>query len=109
LVVSEIADNARFKQVEFNAAFVLVEYFSYLRRDADAGGFEFWLTVLNREPGNYRAMVCRSLRRPSIRIGSVWLSRTRTESVTNVLSLKFVDKASGALARPLGRALLFTA
>jgi len=34
LVVSGIADNATFKQAEYNSAFVLTEYFSYLRRDA---------------------------------------------------------------------------
>jgi hypothetical protein len=59
LVVSGLADNARFKQAEYNSAFVLTEYFSYLRRDADQGGFDFWLNVLNaRDAGNYRGMVC---------------------------------------------------
>ena len=47
LVVSGIADNATFKQAEYNSAFVLTEYFSYLRRDADQAGFDFWLNVLN--------------------------------------------------------------
>jgi hypothetical protein len=36
-----------------------MEYFSYLKRDADQGGYDFWLNVLNnRERGNYRGMVC---------------------------------------------------
>ena len=36
-----------------------MRYFGYLPRDADEGGYEFWLDVLNnREPGNYRGMVC---------------------------------------------------
>jgi hypothetical protein len=36
-----------------------MEYFGYLRRDADEGGYRFWLNVLNnQEPGNYQGMVC---------------------------------------------------
>jgi hypothetical protein len=36
-----------------------MEYFGYLRRDPDQGGYDFWLNVLNnRVPGNYRSMVC---------------------------------------------------
>jgi hypothetical protein len=41
------------------AAFVLTEYFAYLHRDPDQGGYDFWLNALNNsEPGNYRGMVC---------------------------------------------------
>ena len=58
-VVRAIADNARFKQAQYNAAFVLTEYFSYLRRDPDQGGYTFWVNVLNNgTPGNYVGMVC---------------------------------------------------
>jgi hypothetical protein len=31
----------------FNAAFVQMEYFGYLLRDPDDGGFNFWLGKLN--------------------------------------------------------------
>jgi hypothetical protein len=45
--------------MEYNAAFVLTQYYGYLRRDVDQGGYNFWLDVLNnREPGNFRGMVC---------------------------------------------------
>ena len=48
-----------FAQAEYNKAFVLMEYFGYLRRNPDTGGYDFWLNVLNgREAGNYRGMVC---------------------------------------------------
>ena len=51
--------NASFQSTEYNAAFVLTEYFAYLRRDPDPAGYRFWLDVLNnREPGNFRGMVC---------------------------------------------------
>ena len=58
-VVRTIADNATFKQSQYNSAFVLTEYFSYLRRDAEQNGYNFWVNVLNNaDPGNYRGMVC---------------------------------------------------
>jgi hypothetical protein len=48
------------KQVsQYNPAFVLMQYFGYLRRDVDPAGYAFWLDVVNNlEPNNYRAMVC---------------------------------------------------
>jgi choice-of-anchor B domain-containing protein len=38
-----------------NPAFVLMEYFGYLRRDPDPEGYEFWLTKLNQFNGNFVA------------------------------------------------------
>jgi hypothetical protein len=36
-----------------------MQYFGYLRRNVDQGGYDFWLDVLNnREPNNYRGMIC---------------------------------------------------
>ncbi len=59
LVVRAAIEDASFKAAEYNKAFVLMQYFGYLRRDADSGGYQFWLDVLNnRVPGNYRSMVC---------------------------------------------------
>jgi hypothetical protein len=55
----EVATNAAFRQQEQNAAFVLTEYFGYLRRDPDAApdsdlrGYNFWLNKLNQFGGNY--------------------------------------------------------
>jgi uncharacterized protein len=58
LVIGAATSSASFRQAEFNAAFVLTEYFSYLRRNPDSGGFDFWLNVLNNDPTNYSGMVC---------------------------------------------------
>jgi len=59
LVVRTIADNPTFKQSQYNAAFVLTEYFAYLQRDPELDGYRFWLNVLNNgDQGNYRGMVC---------------------------------------------------
>lgn len=41
-----------FYDAEYNRAFVQMQYFGYLRRDADQAGFNFWLAKLNRF-GNY--------------------------------------------------------
>jgi dipeptidyl aminopeptidase/acylaminoacyl peptidase len=56
-VLRQLADNAAFRQSQFNSAFVLMQYIGYLRRDPDAGGLAFWLNVLNTT-GNFRGMVC---------------------------------------------------
>jgi hypothetical protein len=52
-------DEVPFVDAEYNPSFVLMQYFGYLRRDPDEGGYQFWLDILNnRVPGNYRSMVC---------------------------------------------------
>jgi subtilisin-like proprotein convertase family protein len=58
LVVRHAAEAADFVSAEFNQAFVLMEYFGYLRRPEDQGGYLFWLDVLNRNGGDHRSMVC---------------------------------------------------
>jgi hypothetical protein len=62
------------KTSQYNPAFVLMQYFGYLRRDVDQGGYDFWLDVLNnREPNNYLGMVCAftTSREYQLRFGSV--------------------------------------
>jgi hypothetical protein len=62
LVVSHAAEASAFTALEYNKAFVLMEYFGYLRRDVDQEGYDFWVSVLTNigggDPGNYRGMVC---------------------------------------------------
>jgi len=59
LVLRDLGDNAAFSAAVYNPSFVLMEYFGYLQRGPDQSGYDFWLNVLNnREPGNYRGMVC---------------------------------------------------
>jgi Domain of unknown function (DUF4214) len=58
-IVSASLSRAKVKAREYNPAFVLMQYFSYLRRDVDEAGYDFWLGVVNnREPNNYAGMVC---------------------------------------------------
>jgi hypothetical protein len=40
---------------EFREAFVLMQYFGYLRRDPDDAGYQFWLYKMNQFGGNYLA------------------------------------------------------
>ena len=58
-VLREVIEIAQFKTREYNPSFVLMQYFGYLKRDAEPGGYDFWLNVLNHgDPNNYRGMVC---------------------------------------------------
>ncbi|HKY26339.1 MAG TPA: DUF4214 domain-containing protein, partial [Pyrinomonadaceae bacterium] len=52
-VLRKIVENPAFKEAEFNRAFVLMEYFGYLRRDPEFAGFNFWLNKLNSFNGNF--------------------------------------------------------
>jgi hypothetical protein len=59
----EVAENPEFKRREFNRAFVLMQYFGYLRRNPedapeptlDFTGYSFWLAKLEQFGGDYRA------------------------------------------------------
>lgn len=48
-----MAEDADLRRAEFNRAFVLTQFFGYLRRnpndpqDTDYTGYDFWLTKLN--------------------------------------------------------------
>jgi len=57
----DVAENSTLNQQEFNRAFVLMQFFGYLRRnpnsspDSDYTGYDFWLTKLNQFNGNFVA------------------------------------------------------
>ena len=58
-VLRDSIEIKEFKTREYNRSFVLMQYFGYLRRDPDQGGYDFWVNVLsNGDVGNYRGMVC---------------------------------------------------
>jgi hypothetical protein len=58
-VLRRIAENSTLTRAQFNQAFVLMEYFGYLRRDPNSGqdtdftGYNFWLDKLNQFHGNF--------------------------------------------------------
>jgi hypothetical protein len=55
----KVAEDADLRQRETNRAFVLMQYYGYLRRnpddplDVDFRGWEFWLNKLNQFNGNF--------------------------------------------------------
>jgi len=59
--VRQVAENTALSNAEFNRAFVLAQYYGYLRRNPndapeatlDYTGYDFWLTKLNQFNGNY--------------------------------------------------------
>jgi hypothetical protein len=58
-VLRKVSDDADLRQRELNKAFVLLQYFGYLRRnpddapDSDFSGWQFWLDKLNQFGGNF--------------------------------------------------------
>lgn len=60
-VLRKIVENDAFRQIQQNTAFVLMEYFAYLRRnpndppDNNFAGFTFWLNKLNSFNGDFIA------------------------------------------------------
>ena len=61
-MVTNPINNRAFIDAEYNRAFVLTQYFGYLRRNPDIGGYIFWLGQVNSAPlralEKQRAMVC---------------------------------------------------
>src|SRR5262245_2578251 len=59
VALRRVAEHPDLIQQEFNRAFVLMEYFGYLRRnpndapDGNFDGYNFWLNKLNQFNGNY--------------------------------------------------------
>ena len=55
-----VAEDPDMQRREFNRAYVLMQYFAYLRRDPDAGpdtdfgGYNFWLSKMDEFGGDYR-------------------------------------------------------
>jgi len=56
-VVRAIADSDQVFQIEFNQAFVYMQYVGYLRRDPEPAGYQGWLNYLNTHPTDSRTMV----------------------------------------------------
>jgi hypothetical protein len=59
VVLRALADNAALRRAELNRAFVLMQYYGYLRRNpddtpnSDFSGWSFWLSKLNEFNGNF--------------------------------------------------------
>jgi subtilisin family serine protease len=56
-VLRAVADSDQVFQLEFNQAFVAMQYYGYLRRTPEPGGYQAWLNYLNTHPSDSRTMV----------------------------------------------------
>ena len=54
-VLAKIADRPELVSRELNRAFVMMQYFGYLRREPDFAGNQFWLDKLDKFNGNFVA------------------------------------------------------
>ena len=60
-VLRDIAEHPNLARAETSRAFVLMQFFGYLRRnpndppDRDHSGYDFWLTKLNQFNGDFKA------------------------------------------------------
>ena len=53
-VLAKVVENEEFSRLEFNKAFVLMQYFGYLRRNPDPVGYAHWLGKLEEFGGDYK-------------------------------------------------------
>jgi hypothetical protein len=56
-VLRAFVESAEVGAVEYNGAFVAMQYYGYLRRTPEESGYQAWLKVINEDPNNVRIMV----------------------------------------------------
>jgi len=52
-VLRQVVENDGFVSAKRNEAFVMMQYFGYLRRDPDESGYQFWLNKLSEFNGDF--------------------------------------------------------
>ncbi len=61
-IIQRLADHPALAKRESSKAFVLAQYFGYLRREPDENGYNFWLSTLDDRTGSdslaHQAMLC---------------------------------------------------
>ncbi|MFL6208692.1 MAG: carboxypeptidase regulatory-like domain-containing protein [Pyrinomonadaceae bacterium] len=56
-VLRAIVQSSEVSNAEFNRAFVAMQYYGYLRRKPETGGYNAWLNYLRDHPDDFRTMV----------------------------------------------------
>ncbi len=56
-VLRALVQSREVDAVEFNGAFVAMQYYGYLRRTPEQSGYQAWLNYLNTHPTDFRTMV----------------------------------------------------
>jgi subtilisin family serine protease len=67
-VVRAIADSNEVGAAEFNSGFVAMQYYGYLRRDPEPGGYADWLRTINANPADVRSMINGFMNSPEYRL-----------------------------------------
>ena len=61
-ILARVASHSSVVDAQYNEAFVMLQYFSYLRRDPDESGLNLWMNTLKgkplRDPAAARFVVC---------------------------------------------------
>ncbi len=65
-VLRELAESAEAYNKFYNEAFVVMQYFGYLRRDPDILYLE-WIRIINQNGGDYRGMINGFMNSPEYR------------------------------------------
>jgi hypothetical protein len=66
-VLRAIADSDQVFNLEYNQAFVAMQYFGYLRRSPEPAGYNSWLDYLDTHPNDFRTMVNGFMNSPEYR------------------------------------------
>ncbi|HEV7904603.1 MAG TPA: Calx-beta domain-containing protein, partial [Pyrinomonadaceae bacterium] len=56
-VLRAVVESSEVGAIEYNGAFVAMQYYGYLRRTPEESGYQAWLKVINEDPNNVRIMV----------------------------------------------------
>ena len=57
LVLRAVVQSDEVGAAEYNSAFVAMQYYGYLRRAPEPGGYRAWLDTINANPADSRSMV----------------------------------------------------
>ena len=67
-VLRALVESNEVGALEYNHAFVAMQYYGYLRRTPEDGGYQAWLRVINQDPNNIRIMVNGFMNSPEYRL-----------------------------------------
>jgi hypothetical protein len=67
-VLRAVVESNELGALEYNRAFVAMQYYGYLRRKPEEDGYNAWLSVINEDPQNVRLMVNGFMNSPEYRL-----------------------------------------
>ena len=67
-VLRAVVQSSEVDAAEYHSAFVAMQYYGYLRRTPEEGGYQAWLRVIRQDPNNIRIMVNGFVNSPEYRL-----------------------------------------